>query len=43
MLKAEDKITKARTAIMRDPRFVAMSGVLMVSLIANCFQLIVSG
>jgi predicted metal-dependent peptidase len=27
---AEDKITKARTAIMRDPRFVAMSGVLMV-------------
>lgn len=29
-MKAEDKITKARTAIMRDPRFVAMSGVLMV-------------
>ena len=29
-LSAEDKITKARTAIMRDPRFVAMSGVLMV-------------
>jgi len=29
-MNAEDKITKARTAIMRDPRFVAMSGVLMV-------------
>jgi predicted metal-dependent peptidase len=29
-MKAEDKITKARTAIMRDPRFMAMSGVLMV-------------
>ena len=29
-LSAEDKITKARTAIMRDPRFMAMSGVLMV-------------
>lgn len=29
-MRAEDKITKARTAIMRDPRFVAMSGVLMV-------------
>ena len=29
-MNAEDKITKARTAIMRDPRFIAMSGVLMV-------------
>lgn len=29
-MNAEDKITKARTAIMRDPRFMAMSGVLMV-------------
>jgi predicted metal-dependent peptidase len=29
-LSAEDKITKARTTIMRDPRFMAMSGVLMV-------------
>ena len=29
-MKAEDQITKARTAIMRDPRFIAMSGVLMV-------------